>query len=150
MRVIIQRVDQAAVIISGKKHASIEKGLLLLLGMETGDDLEDIDYLVNKIVQLRIFNDNENKMNLSLHDIDGDILLVSQFTLYASTKKGNRPSFSRAVKAEKAVPLYESFLEAMEKKTGKKVQTGVFGAMMKISLINEGPVTISMDSKQRE
>ncbi|GEC71090.1 D-tyrosyl-tRNA(Tyr) deacylase [Flavobacterium flevense] len=150
MRVVIQRVAEASVTIENKIVASIEKGLLVLVGIEDADTQEDIDWLVAKIAKLRIFGDENNVMNLSVQDINGDIIVVSQFTLHAATKKGNRPSYIKASKPEIAVPLYENFVRKLESEIGKKVQTGAFGADMKVSLINDGPVTIIMDSKSKE
>jgi D-aminoacyl-tRNA deacylase len=150
MRVVIQRVSEASVTIDGSVISQIRAGLLVLLGVEANDCQEDVDWLCSKICQMRIFSDAEGKMNLSVTDIAGDILLVSQFTLFASTKKGNRPSFTRAARPELAIPLYESFSETLGKLLGKPVATGVFAADMRIALINDGPVTISIDSKARE
>ena len=150
MRVVIQRVQQAALTIENKIKASIEKGLLVFAGIEDTDTNEDIEWLSNKIVNLRIFNDENKVPNISVKDIAGDILLVSQFTLHASTKKGNRPSYIKASKPEIAVPLYEKMIAQLENDLGKKVYTGEFGADMKVSLINDGPVTISIDSKNKE
>ncbi len=150
MRVVIQRVSEASVTIDAVKVAEINKGLLVLVGIEDADSQEDIDWLVAKIIKLRIFGDENNIMNLSLQDIDGDIIVVSQFTLHAATKKGNRPSYIKASKPEIAIPLYEKFVSALEHTLGKKVQTGQFGADMKVALINDGPVTILIDSKNKE
>ena len=150
MRIVIQRVSQASVKVEEKLTGSIGKGLLILLGIEHEDTSEDITWLVQKAVQLRIFNDEQGLMNLSVKDIGGEILLVSQFTLHASTKKGNRPSYIRAARPEKAIPLYEEFAVQLEKELGKPVARGVFGADMKVSLLNDGPVTIWMDSRNRE
>lgn len=150
MRVVIQRVSEASVMIEGKIYSQIEKGLLVLVGIEESDEKEDAEWLCGKISNLRVFADAEGVMNLSVKDISGEILVVSQFTLHASTKKGNRPSYIRAAKPEKAIPLYEYFVSALEKETERKVMAGVFGADMKVSLINDGPVTIVMDSKRRE
>ena len=150
MRVIIQRVSGSRVSIDNKTHSSIEKGLLILLGIEQHDLPEDAEWLCNKIVQLRIFNDDKNIMNLSVKDIDGDILVVSQFTLHALTKKGNRPSYIKAALPEKAMPLYDLFIKQLHSLTGKEIKTGVFGAMMEVSLINDGPVTIFIDTKNKE
>lgn len=149
MRVVIQRVLESSVSINNTIHSSIEKGLLILLGIEAEDNKEDIDWLANKISNLRIFNDSVGKMNLSLLDIKGEALIVSQFTLHASTKKGTRPSFIKAAKPEIAIPLYERFKSTMNLKLGNEVKSGEFGADMKISLINDGPVTIIIDSKDR-
>ncbi len=150
MRVVIQRVKKAAVSIQNKKVSSIGNGLLILLGIEDSDNEEDIDWLVKKIVQLRIFNDENDIMNLSVQDISGEILIVSQFTLHANTKKGNRPSYIRASKPDIAIPVYNKFLVKVEEITGKKPEQGIFGAMMEVSLINDGPVTIIIDSKYKE
>lgn len=150
MRVVIQRVSKASVAVDEKITGKIEKGLLVLAGFEDADAAEDIDWLSNKIVQMRIFNDENDVMNKSIKDIDGSILLVSQFTLHASTKKGNRPSYSKASKSDIAIPLYKKFIERLEKASGKKVETGIFAAEMKVELLNDGPVTIFMDSKNRE
>ena len=150
MKAVIQRVSRASVSIDGKLKASIEKGLLVLLGIEDADTDEDIEWLSGKITNLRIFNDEQGVMNCSVKEISGEILLVSQFTLHASTKNGNRPSYIKASKPEVAVPLYEKFIQQIEKDLGKKIQTGVFGADMKVELLNEGPVTIIIDTKQRE
>lgn len=150
MKVVIQRVSEAQVAIKQKVAGSIGLGLMVLVGFEENDTFEDIQWIVQKITQLRIFNDDEGKMNLSITDIRGDLLLISQFTLHASTKKGNRPSFIRAAKPDKAIPLYLKTIETLESKLGKPIQTGEFGADMKVALINDGPVTITIDSKQRE
>ena len=150
MRVVIQRVSKASVEIEGGIAGKIGQGLMLLLGIEEADTFDEIEWLCSKIVKLRIFNDSHGKMNLSISDILGDILLISQFTLYASTKKGNRPSYIKAAKPEVAIPLYEGFMMELEKQLGKKVQQGEFGAMMKVSLINDGPVTIIIDTKNKE
>ena len=150
MKVVIQRVSEASVTIEQKKVAQINQGLLVLVGIEEEDTLEDINWLVSKIVNLRIFADENDVMNLSVKDIDGEIIAVSQFTLHASTKKGNRPSYIKAAKPDIAIPLYENFVQQLEKELGKKVQTGVFGADMKVSLVNDGPVTIVIDSKNKE
>ena len=150
MRAIIQRVSKASVCIEGKRQGAISYGLLILLRIEESDTEKDIEWLVKKIIQLRIFSDNDGKINLSLQDIQGEILLISQFTLFASTKKGNRPSFIRSAKPEIAIPLYAQFIEAIEKSLGKKIQTGIFGANMQVELINDGPVTIILDSKKPE
>ena len=150
MRTVIQRVSNASVSIDGKLTASIGNGLLVLLGIEDADRQEDIDFLVKKISNLRIFNDENGVMNCSVIEIDGEILCVSQFTLHASTKKGNRPSYIRAAKPDFAVPMYETFCKEMEKALNKTIQTGEFGANMQVELINDGPVTISIDSKNRE
>lgn len=150
MKVVIQRVSEAKVTIDKKEVASIQKGLLVLLGIVSEDTQEDIDYLVRKIINLRIFNDEKGVMNTSLLDIDGELLVVSQFTLHASTKKGNRPSYIKAAKHEIAVPLYEAFVKSLRISSKKNIQTGEFGADMKVSLLNDGPVTIIIDSKNRE
>ena len=150
MRVVLQRVLKASVTIDGSLHSEINEGILLLLGIETEDEIEDADWLINKISQIRIFNDADNKMNHSIHDIEnGAFLVVSQFTLHASTKKGNRPSYIQAARPEKAIPLYEYFCINLADVSGKEVATGIFGADMKVSLINNGPVTIIMDSKNK-
>ena len=150
MRVVIQRVSKASVSVDGKISGEINSGLLVLAGFEDSDTDEDIEWLSKKIVQLRIFSDDNGLMNLSVQDIGGSILLVSQFTLHAFTKKGNRPSFIKAAKPEIAIPLYEKFKSQLENDLGKPVQTGVFGAMMNVSLINDGPVTITIDTKNKE
>lgn len=150
MRVVLQRVSEASVTVDGQKTADIKKGLLVLVGIEDADTQEDIDWLAGKIIKMRIFGDENDVMNCSVQDIDGEIIVVSQFTLHASTKKGNRPSYIKASKPEFAIPIYENFVNALEKEFGKKVQTGIFGADMKVSLLNDGPVTIVIDSKNRE
>jgi len=150
MRIIIQRVSQASVEISGNQVAKIGKGLLVLLGIEQEDDATDADYLVQKLVQMRIFSDAEGKMNLAINEVNGDIIIVSQFTLHASTKKGNRPSYIRAARPEMAIPLYHYFIEKTKLAFSGNVQTGEFGADMQVQLINDGPVTLFMDSKNRE
>ncbi len=150
MKVVIQRVLSASISIETKIVGSIQKGLLILIGIEDADSQEDIDWLVAKIVNLRIFGDENQVMNLSVKDIDGEIIVVSQFTLHASTKKGNRPSYIKASKPEIAIPIYENFLQKLRFEFGKKIQTGIFGADMKVSLVNDGPVTIIMDSKNKE
>ncbi len=150
MRVVVQRVSEASVAIDNKINGQIGQGLLLLVGIEEEDAKEDISWLCNKIVKMRIFNDEAGVMNCSLQDINGSALVISQFTLYASTKKGNRPSYINAAKPEIAIPLYENFLLELENQLGKKVARGIFGADMKVSLINDGPVTIIIDSKRRE
>lgn len=149
MKVVIQRVSKASVTIDGEKVASISTGLLILLGIVNEDTLEDIKWLTNKIVNLRVFGDENDIMNNSLLDVNGNAVVVSQFTLHASTKKGNRPSYIKAAKPDVAVPLYESFVKQLEVDLGKKVQTGQFGAHMKVTLINDGPVTIIIDSKNK-
>jgi D-tyrosyl-tRNA(Tyr) deacylase len=150
MKVVIQRVSSASVTIDEKVVADIQKGLLVLVGIEDSDTQEDSSWLVGKIVNLRIFGDENQVMNLSVKDIDGDIIVVSQFTLHASTKKGNRPSYIKASKPEVAIPFYENFVKRLEMELRKKVQTGIFGADMKVLLLNDGPVTIQIDSKNRE
>lgn len=150
MRTVIQRVANASVTVEAKVVAEIQKGLLVFVGIEEADTQEDLDWLVTKITQLRIFNDENEVMNLSVQDIDGDVLVVSQFTLHAATKKGNRPSYIKAAKPDFAIPMYERFVKALESKLGKKVPTGIFGADMKVLLLNDGPVTIQMDSKNKE
>ena len=149
MRVVIQRVSKASVTINESVKSSINNGLLILLGIEEADSIEDIEWLSSKISQLRIFGDDNGTMNLSIKDVDGDIIVVSQFTLHASTKKGNRPSFIKAAKPEIAIPLYEQFIAQLEGDLGKAIQTGKFGAMMEVQLTNDGPVTIIIDSKKR-
>ena len=150
MKAVIQRVSQSSVTIDAKIVAEIQKGLLVLVGIEDSDSQEDISWLTSKIANLRIFGDENEVMNLSLKDINGEIIVVSQFTLHAATKKGNRPSYIKASKPEIAIPLYESFVKQMEIELGKKVQTGQFGADMKVSLVNDGPVTIIIDTKNKE
>lgn len=150
MRVVIQRVANASVTVESKVVGEIQKGLLVFVGIEEADTQEDLDWLVTKITQLRIFNDENEVMNLSVQDIDGDVLVVSQFTLHAATKKGNRPSYIKAAKPDIAIPMYERFVRALESKLGKKVPTGIFGADMKVLLLNDGPVTIQIDSKNKE
>jgi D-tyrosyl-tRNA(Tyr) deacylase len=150
MRALIQRVSHAHVEVEQKKCGEINKGLLIFLGIEEADDENDAVWLLSKIIQLRIFNDSENKMNASLRDIDGKLLIVSQFTLHAQTKKGNRPSFIRAAHPEKAKKLYEHFISLAEKELGVRPETGIFGANMEVHLCNDGPVTIWMDTKNRE
>ena len=150
MRTVIQRVTNASVTVEGKVVAEIQKGLLVFVGIEEADTQEDLDWLVTKITQLRIFNDENEVMNLSVQDIDGDVLVVSQFTLHAATKKGNRPSYIKAAKPDFAIPMYERFVKTLESKLGKKVPTGIFGADMKVLLLNDGPVTIQIDSKNKE
>lgn len=150
MRIIIQRVSEASVKIRGDIYSTIGQGLLVLLGIEDEDQEEDLQFLIQKLVGLRIFADQDGKMNLNIQQIKGDILIVSQFTLHASTKKGNRPSFIKAARPEKAIPLYQRFLSETEKLLGKACQHGEFGADMKVSLVNDGPVTIWIDSKNRE
>ena len=150
MRVVIQRVLEASVVVDEKVVGSIKNGLLVLLGIEDADTEQDLHWLSNKIVGLRLFDDQDGVMNLSVKDIGGDILLISQFTLMASTKKGNRPSYIKASKPPIAVPLYEQMIATLSTDLGKAVQTGIFGADMKVSLINNGPVTITIDSKNKE
>ncbi len=150
MRVIIQRVSEACVQINGEVYGKIDQGLLVLLGITEGDGQEDIDWLVGKIIKMRIFSDTAGKMNLSLTDVAGELLIVSQFTLHANTKKGNRPSFIRSAHPDLAIPLYEQFLKTAELELGKPCASGKFGADMQVTLINDGPVTISMDSHARE
>lgn len=150
MRVVIQRVLEASVTISKKKVAEIRKGLLILIGIEDSDTSEDINWLVGKISNLRIFPDENDVMNLSIKDANGEIIVVSQFTLHASTKKGNRPSYIKAAKPDFAIPMYEKFVASLEVELGKKIQTGQFGADMKVALVNDGPVTILIDSKNKE
>ena len=149
MKAVIQRVSFASVTIDSKIVADIQKGLLVLVGIEDADTKEDIDWLCQKIANLRIFGDENEVMNLSVKDIDGEIIVVSQFTLQASTKKGNRPSYIKASKPEIAIPMYEKFVQKLENEFGKKVQAGIFGADMKVLLLNDGPVTIIIDSKNR-
>ncbi len=150
MRVVIQRVSEASVTIDQNVNGQIGNGLLVLVGIEDADTLEDIQWLSNKIVNLRIFNDANGVMNCSVKDVNGDILVVSQFTLHASTKKGNRPSYIKASKPTIAIPLYESFKQVITEELGKPIQTGIFGADMKVALLNDGPVTITIDSKNKE
>lgn len=150
MKTVIQRVSQSSVTINNEIVAQIQKGLFVLVGIEDADQQEDIQWLSSKIANLRIFADENDIMNLSVKEINGDVIVVSQFTLHASTKKGNRPSYIKASKPDIAVPLYESFVKQMELELGKKVQTGRFGADMKVSLVNDGPVTIIMDTKNKE
>ncbi|WP_459210716.1 D-aminoacyl-tRNA deacylase [Aquimarina rhabdastrellae] len=150
MRVVIQRVTHASVTIEGKEHAAIKSGLLILLGITEEDTQEDIKWLSGKISKLRIFGDEKGLMNKSILDIEGEALVVSQFTLYASTKKGNRPSYINAARPETAIPLYEAFVKALERDINKTVKTGIFGADMKVALLNDGPVTIIIDSKNKE
>jgi D-tyrosyl-tRNA(Tyr) deacylase len=149
MKAVIQRVSHSSVTIDNKIVAEINEGLLVLLGIVEEDNEEDIDWLTSKIINLRIFGDENQVMNLSLKDTNGDMIIVSQFTLHASTKKGNRPSYIKAAKPEIAIPLYEKFICKMENELGKKVQTGQFGADMKVALLNDGPVTIIIDTKNR-
>jgi len=150
MRVVIQKVTQASVSIENQIVASINKGLLVLVGIEDGDTNEDIAWLSSKIVNLRVFDDDNGVMNLSVKEMEGEVLIVSQFTLHASTKKGNRPSYIKAARPEVAIPIYEAFIKQVESLLGKKVPTGQFGAMMQVSLCNDGPVTILIDTKNKE
>ncbi|MDR0680575.1 MAG: D-tyrosyl-tRNA(Tyr) deacylase [Dysgonamonadaceae bacterium] len=150
MRVVIQRVSKASLSIKNRLRTAIGEGLLVLIGIENSDNQSDIDFLVKKIVNLRIFDDENGVMNRSILDIDGELLCVSQFTLYASTKKGNRPSYIKAAKQDLAIPLYEKFCEECIRMLGKEIQTGEFGANMQIELLNDGPVTIIIDSKNKE
>jgi D-tyrosyl-tRNA(Tyr) deacylase len=150
MRIVIQRVREAEIKVEGDAVGAIDHGLLVLLGIENEDDYSDMEWLVNKLLNLRIFNDENQVMNRSLLDIKGELMVISQFTLMAATKKGNRPSYIRAARHETAIPLYEQFLVLAEEKLGRKVAKGVFGADMKVSLVNDGPVTITIDSKNRE
>jgi D-tyrosyl-tRNA(Tyr) deacylase len=150
MRAVIQRVKYASITIDEKIKSSIQIGLLILIGIEDSDLAEDIEWLSTKISNLRIFNDEKGVMNLSVKEIKGEVIVVSQFTLHASTKKGNRPSYIRSAKSEIAIPLYEKFIHQMEFDLGKKIQTGTFGADMKVELLNDGPVTIIIDTKQKE
>jgi D-tyrosyl-tRNA(Tyr) deacylase len=150
MRAVIQRVTKASVIIEGKVHAAIDDGLLVLLGIEDADTTEDIEWLSGKIVSLRIFNDANGVMNISVKETDGNILLISQFTLHASTKKGNRPSYIKASKPDIAIPLYEKMIQQLSSDMDKIIKTGIFGADMKVELLNDGPVTIILDTKNKE
>jgi D-tyrosyl-tRNA(Tyr) deacylase len=150
MRIVLQRVSKASITIKNQIKSKINAGLLILIGIENTDTHEDILWLCGKIIKLRIFEDENEVMNWSIKDIDGDIIVVSQFTLHASTKKGNRPSYLKAAKPDVAIPLYEQFITQLEKEFQKPIQTGEFGADMKVELINDGPITISMDSKNRE
>ena len=150
MKIVIQRVSEASVTIDSKIVAQINQGLLVLVGIEEADTIEDTNWLVSKIVNLRIFADENDVMNLSVKDINGEIIAVSQFTLHALTKKGNRPSYIKAAKPDIAIPMYEKFVQQLETELGKKIQTGQFGADMKVALVNDGPVTIIIDSKNRE
>ena len=150
MKIIIQRVSEASVTINDQVKSSIEKGFLILLGITHEDTQEDIEWLTNKIIGLRIFSDANGAMNLSVKDIDGDLLVISQFTLHASTKKGNRPSFLEAARPEVAIPLYENFISTLSRKHTKEVYTGEFGTDMKVRLLNDGPVTITIDSKNKQ
>lgn len=150
MRMVVQRVSEASVKINGKIVGSIAQGLMVLLGVETTDSQSDADYLIQKLLSLRIFNDSDGKMNLSIQDVSGELLIVSQFTLHASTKKGNRPSYIRAARPEQAIPLYQYFIEQAQNQMKAKVETGEFGADMKVSLVNDGPVTIILDSQNKD
>lgn len=150
MRFVIQRVSEASVKIDGAVYSEIQKGFLVLVGIEEADTKEDADWLCSKLISMRIFSDADDKLNLSLQDINGDVLLVSQFTLFASTKKGNRPSFIKSAKPDIAIPLYEYCIQQLSSLLNKPIKTGQFGADMKVSLINDGPVTILIDSKNRE
>ena len=150
MKAVIQRVSSCSVTIDNKVVANIQKGLLVLVGFEDADNNEDLNWLTSKIANLRIFGDENEVMNLSLKEVEGDMIIVSQFTLHANTKKGNRPSYIKAAKAEVAIPLYEAFITQMDTELGKKVQTGKFGADMKVALLNDGPVTIIIDTKNKE
>jgi D-tyrosyl-tRNA(Tyr) deacylase len=150
MKVVIQRVINASVAVEGNIYSNIESGLLILLGIETDDTEEDANWLINKIVGLRIFNDSENKMNLSIADVKGTFLVVSQFTLHASTKKGNRPSYTKAARPDQAIPLYHYFVNQLKIISGIEVKTGIFAADMKVSFTNDGPVTIIIDTKNKE
>lgn len=150
MRIVIQKVKSASVAVNGEVLSKIKKGLLVLLGIEDADTENDIEWLVNKMVNLRIFDDENGVMNLSVQDVSGEIIVVSQFTLFANTKKGNRPSYIRSSKPDFAVPMYEKFIAKTEEVIGRKIGTGKFGAMMDVSLVNDGPVTIIIDSKQKE
>ncbi len=150
MRVVIQKVEKAELSIDGSHHASIGPGLLVLLGIEDADTEEDIAWLTGKITRLRVFDDNNGVMNRSVHDVGGELMVVSQFTLHASTKKGNRPSYIRAAKPDHAIPLYEAFIKQLGTESGCRVVSGVFGAYMQVMLVNDGPVTIIIDSKNKE
>lgn len=150
MRAVLQRVSKASVTVGGQVVSSIGDGLLVLLGIEDADGQEDVEWLAHKMVNLRIFNDANNVMNRSVVDIDGEIIVVSQFTLHAQTKKGNRPSYIKSAKPDVAIPMYERFVAVLEQKLGKKVGTGIFGADMKVELLNDGPVTIIIDTKNKE
>ncbi|MDX1318260.1 MAG: D-aminoacyl-tRNA deacylase [Xanthomarina gelatinilytica] len=150
MKAVIQRVSKASVTINAKQVANINKGLLVLLGIIEDDTQEDISWLSNKIANLRVFNDKNGVMNQSLQEVDGEVIVVSQFTLHASTKKGNRPSYIKAAKPDTAIPIYENFVKQLEADLGKNVQTGEFGADMKVELLNDGPVTIIIDTKNKE
>jgi D-tyrosyl-tRNA(Tyr) deacylase len=150
MRAVLQRVSEASCMVDGKITGEIKTGFLVLLGIENEDTDDDLNWLANKIVNMRVFGDENDLMNKALADVDGDILLISQFTLFAQTKKGNRPSFIRAAKPDKAIPMYEQMIKVLEGLTNKKVATGIFGADMKVSLVNDGPVTIMMNTKDKD
>nr|WP_315418205.1 D-aminoacyl-tRNA deacylase [uncultured Pedobacter sp.] len=150
MRAVLQRVTQASCTVNGEITGAIETGFLVLLGIEDADTLEDLDWLAQKIISMRVFGDENGMMNKALADVSGDILLISQFTLFAATKKGNRPGFTRAARPDVAIPLYEKMIENLSALLGKKVKTGIFGADMKIALLNDGPVTILIDTKDKE
>ena len=150
MRAVIQRVSEASVVVEDEKVANIQQGLLVLLGIEIEDTKEDADWLANKISALRIFSDSEGKMNNSILDVDGDVIVVSQFTLHAKTKKGNRPSYIKAARPEQSIPLYEQFKKDLSEAIGNQVQSGEFGADMQVTLINDGPVTIIIDTRNKE
>ncbi len=150
MRAVIQRVSQSSVMVGDRYTASIQKGMLVLLGIEDSDDIQDVDWLAGKVAKLRIFNDDEGVMNLSVKDVNGGVIVVSQFTLHASTKKGNRPSYVRAAHPDVAIPLYEGFVKTLGDLLGIEVATGEFGAMMQVSLVNDGPVSILIDTKNKE
>jgi len=150
MRAVLQRVTEASCTVEGNITGEIKTGFLVLLGIEDADTMEDLDWLAPKIVNMRVFGDENGLMNKALADVDGDILLISQFTLFAATKKGNRPGFTRAARPEFAIPLYEEMIEKLAALTGKKIQTGIFGADMKIALVNDGPTTIMIDTKNKE
>lgn len=150
MRTVIQRIKKAEVYIGNQCHAKSQSGLLIFIGIESRDDFKDIEWLTEKIVKLRVFNDDKDVMNLSINEVGGQCMVVSQFTLYASTKKGNRPSYIKAAQPDIAIPIYNQFIKELEKKTQKEVFTGVFGADMQVSLINDGPVTIIIDTKNKE
>lgn len=150
MRAVIQRVAEAACTVDGQQTGAIGQGFVVLLGVEDADAMDDVTWLAQKIANLRVFSDEQGLMNKSIHDIDGNILLISQFTLHAQTRKGNRPSFIRAAKPDKAIPLYEAMIAILSSHLGKDVATGIFGADMKVSLINDGPVTIIMDTKDKD
>lgn len=150
MRAVLQRVSEASCMVDGKITGEIKTGFLVLLGIENDDTDDDLNWLANKIVNMRVFGDENDLMNKALADVDGDILLISQFTLFAQTKKGNRPSFIRAAKPDKAIPMYEQMIKVLADLTNKKVATGIFGADMKVSLVNDGPVTIVMNTKDKD